>query len=67
MERRVAKSAIADDADADDIVWLYILFEASDEIADTLTSSLSKDSGFQKNFKTLMLLAKLCFQAFDAP
>ena len=67
MERRVAKSAIADDADADDIVWLYILFETSDEIADTLTSSLSKDSGFQKNFKTLIMLAKLCFQAFDAP
>ena len=42
MERRVAKSAIADDADADEIVWLYILFETSDEIADTLTSSLSK-------------------------
>jgi hypothetical protein len=66
MERRVAKSAIADDADADDIVGLYILFETSDEIADTLTSSLSKDSDLQKNFKTLML-AKLCFQAFDAP
>ncbi len=66
MERRVAKYAIADN-DADDIVWLYILFVTSDEIADTLTSSISKDSGFQKNFKTLMLLAKLCFQAFDAP
>ncbi len=39
MERRVAKSAIADDADADDIVGLYILFETSDEISDTLTSS----------------------------
>ncbi len=42
MERREAKSAIADDVDADDIVGLYILFETSDEIADTLTSSLSK-------------------------
>jgi hypothetical protein len=41
------------------------------EKADTLTSSFSKDSDLQKNFKTLMLLmllmllAKLCLQAFD--
>ncbi len=55
-----AKSAVADDAD--DRVGLYILFSTSDDIADSLTSPFSKDSELHKNYKTLMLLAKLCFE-----
>ena len=37
-----------------------------DEIADRRAHS-QKVSDLQKNFKTLMLLTKLCLQAFDAP